>query len=217
MKNLKLIALLAVVAITLSNCFHVEETESIILDCCNDTYTHTLVLSFQDASGNDLLKHLGESELYSLKTVFEDGIPNHYAIPVVNLWSPWTETRETMYNYPYSADYVCFEIRAYSYKDIFDVKGNLYQENPFAEKITFKLKCPYLFEDDATHDIVTWWELVVEGRYMTEEEIIARNAVGIYEVGQYYEYKYPKCYRMEFGGKEFTVTDGYIATIVLDK
>ena len=29
---------------------------------------------------------------------------------------------------------------------------------PVADKVTFKLKCPYIFKDDVVHEIVTYWQ-----------------------------------------------------------
>ena len=70
---------------------------------------------------------------------------------------------------------------------------------PIEKKVTLKLKCSYLFGDDEVHDIVTWWK----------PQKGTRNSL---------------CYRIEFGGKEYTdidhvKTDLYhsIATVVLDR
>ena len=225
----KIITLLIVIVIVLSNCSHINDTEDseTILNCClSDFYDHYLLLSFQDASGNDLLSGIVNPELYTLDVVFPDEIKNplhakdDLELPMTP--PPALVLHKTVEHLNSDYDYLSFRTSSNVYA--IDSNGNRV-ERPFDEplKITFRLKYPYLFGDSATHDIVTWWELVVEERYIIEKDIIeARNLPEI-EGGYYYEIKYVKCSLIEFGGTEITEINQEefypfsTATIVLDR
>lgn len=137
-------------------------------------YSHYLELGFQDTSGHDLAREfiqqpdaiittdgngrLINPDLYTLRVVFEDEILNSWKqhselLPnnSVMLFTDSTHTDDT------NGNFVHLIFSTFSYKYYFDSNDNktLY---PFAEKIIFKLACPYLFGDDAEHDIVTRWE-----------------------------------------------------------
>ena len=187
-------------------------------------YQHHLILSFQDASGNDLVKGIGfdvwqpgeiyitgveddsggeiKRELYTLEIEFEDEVPNVWKpapaslingfpayilterVPVMGLCKGWSDYNHVELNGNY--DYLSFGTQSYKDMDI-----------PFAEKITFKLTCPYLFSDNEAHEIVTWWKLYIE-------ETGVQNTI---------------CYRVEFGGKEFITNNKVfsVATVVFDR
>ena len=137
-------------------------------------------------------------EFYTLDIVFEYGI--------LNPWKPVNTFYVTYDSYPkitlssigewssFKAIsdyfYLMFEASSYKYADFVEalLYGQSTKDCEFAEKITFRLTCPYIFGDNEAHDIVTWWEL--------------------------HEY-YTTCYRIEYGGKELSVEEG-VATIILD-
>ena len=148
-------------------------------------YNHYLWLSFQDTLGNDLVKGIEfvwsdsvmsdiiKPELYTLDIVFEDGITNplrHSPLCLANgrLLLPSIANLDSQYLWLGIASFRKFD---------------------FAEKITLRLTCPYLFDDNEAYDIVTWWEL--------------------------HDY-YTTCFRVEVDGREFPVKED-IATIILDR
>ena len=186
-------------------------------------YIHCLYLSFLDTSGNDLIKGIGydwfqpegdesgeiasrekergglvKPDLYTLDVVFPDGIENPWypkpqpgvilepRTPYMGVW------KRTSDHPPYDPKGYYLTFSTSSYREF------VFQQ-PFAEKITFRVKCPYVFGDDATHDIVTWW--------VHERQDYALGT---------------KCYRVEFDGKEYTqITYEYgdqmsLATVVLE-
>ena len=66
----------------------------------------------------------------------------------------------------------------------------------FPNKVTFTLRSPYVFGDNYSHNVVTYWEHAGKGKW---------------------DYV---CSRVEYGGKEFTVkqlANINIATIILDR
>ena len=167
-------------------------------------YQHMLWLSFQDASGNDLIEgsefistkdvKLHDTippEYYTLEYVYEKGIPNP--------WKP-DHNPNAIYNVRYPRLYLAEMIPQlplnHNYNYLwFDAKS-VYPDY-FAEKIIFRLACPYIFGDNEAHDIVTWWE-----RYK-----YANGDSSIYGV----------CYRIEYDDKEFTVEERLVATIIVDR
>ena len=178
MKMIKLIGGLLFIAIICASCKKKF--------CCDGiSFTiHPLYLSFQDTSGNDLVKGIGfdvwrdggyvtggeedvggivKPELFTLEFVFENGIPN----PNLSISPLMALQKETLLEAKLGLknDYLSFYPRSFS-------------DQPFVEKITFKMTCPYIFRDYAKHDIVTWWK---------KHPSIS-----------------PICYRIEFEGKEIT-------------
>jgi hypothetical protein len=165
-------------------------------------------------------------ELYTLDIIFEDGIPNPLKpepAPIVNGYPLYVLDNpnprpsiglqkgsfiekthpndflppgiNTDYNYLYF-DFSSYKIYGLPSALLYDIPS---KEVPFAEKVIFRLTCPYLFGDNEAHDIVTLWE-----PYLYEN-----GEVGIYAV----------CHSMEFEGKELTV-DGQRnepLTIILDR
>ena len=78
--------------------------------------------------------------------------------------------------------------------DFFRVPVN---DCPEEKTLTYKLKCPYVFGDEAVHEVVTYWNIPK-----------AKSSVNDH---------YAKCYRIEFEGNEITpqlyiVTDTYPMT-----
>ena len=210
MKTLKLTVLLAIM---------------LIMNSCNKQkeeiypfYQHHFFLSIQDASGNDLIKGIDwniwqpdksqeenqaamekNKELYTLKAIY----PEVYMDPVWMHYNMGAAIPDTRYCYElgimvdgnYKINNAPFYLGFYPQHSIRHYNG---RELPVAEKITYQLSCPYIFGDDATHDIITWWKQNSDG---------SLNAL---------------CYRIEFEGKEFTqITYDYrgslsFATVIFD-
>jgi len=188
-----------------------------------------LLISFQDASGNDLVKGIGfwaeyshdvtggnthawgtvKSELYTLECDYEENplvYPRKLPYPIgLRKGKPFSKKYPDLdCNY----DYLYFQVAACVYgRDPF--RDPPPDDALFFEKITYKLTCPYLFGDNKVHEIITQWRLL-EGT------------------------EFPVCYHIELGGKEFTeisyiydilipgiyygsVNPYSIATIVLDR
>ncbi|MDR2911408.1 MAG: hypothetical protein LBV47_08645 [Bacteroidales bacterium] len=173
-------------------------------------YTHSLWLGFQNISGNDLLEGAEliwsdemssayNSKFYTLDVVYEDGIPDPYKnndprydkmYPGLFLWEgqspPWQLGSRLNLNPNYN--YLQFNVFS--------------NRNYFAQKIIFRLTCPYLFGDDEAHDIVTWWK-----------NYTYRNK---YNINTF-------CYRMEYEGNEVPVygndmSEGFrVANIILNR
>ena len=182
MKSLKIITLLIVVAATLCNC-SVNNKNGPAVNIHDSFYYHLLLLSFQDASGTDLIKGIEFDRLqlyagtvrsdYTLNAVYPDGITN--PVPYYTI-----DNNEGIL-FEDDKDHLSFA--STSYKVRYDSRGIEIKE-PFVEKIIYKLRCPYIFGDDETHEIVTWWEAKTE-----------------YDYGKL---EYALCCRIEFNGKVFT-------------
>ena len=171
-------------------------------------YGYTLYLRFQDASSNDLIKGIeydGDKirygfatvnpDLYALKFVFPDGI--------LTPWKPepqpgviLAEHAPTLFLETEKDDYY-FILRSSSvnWRDFGEERVYF----PFSEKLTFELTCPYVFGDDAVHEIITYWK---EGNVSTCSCL---------------------CYCIELEGKEYTqithaqYDQSSVATIILDR
>jgi len=186
-------------------------------------YQHCLMVSFQDASGNDLVKGIGfdwsqpegmviteeeaggtvKPDLYTLEIVFPEGFKNP--------WKPEPghdvifDKHEPALGYGWGCNYNWIgtaEICSYGY--LFFETGSLKSWGddplPFAEKITFKLSCPYIFGNDVSKDIVTYWVCEHKNEFSA------------------------KCYRVEFDGKDYfpeemirvsdNVPDGILLSVV---
>ena len=196
MKNsLKLITLFAVVLITLSNCSRndTEEPESEIHGGRSMFYSYNLLLSFQDTSGNDLVKGIGfdwwqpedviiteeeasggtvKRNLYTLEgyIVYPEEIVVPFHATTDFGWPIMMPLGEIHYGKAGTVfgrqvsniDYDLLAFQAVSSIFNYNIIGfdGFVVEHPFDEplKIIFRLRCPYLFGDNATHDIVIWWE-----------------------------------------------------------
>jgi hypothetical protein len=171
--------------------------------CQPSSVAYWLYVSFQDASGNDLVKGIALEEwypsnvpveeaqfgsvkrdLYTLeiiipepcKTNFRPGvIPDDPSPPELN----WHKLNNGYYGL--SSDF------------------SISVDNcPETKILTYRLKCPYIFGDNETHELVTYWDFPK----MRHGEILA------------------KCYRIELNGSVFTqiVYEQYIsiATVILE-
>lgn len=173
---------------------------------------YNLFLSIQDIWGNDLVEGIEydpdrlpawgpfvNRDLYQLEYVYPDpcmdvfelhknsgaAIPDEY-VPLLKVFG-------SLYDANFSEDYD-FDDNDYTFL-VFHVFSNT-RKCDVAKKLTVKLKCPYVFGDNAVHEIVTYWEPV--------SKIVN------------------KCYRIEFDGKtnteiEYSQPGGISrATVILD-
>jgi len=150
-------------------------------------YDYFLYLSIQDASGNNIAKgidcYVWDSEagkmsevisndggvvkpdLYTLEIVFPDPCMDVYhpqSLPGVVSYDEYVPVLAV---HPIDDDYFLY-LRTSS-----NINKNC--PNP-AEMLVFKLKCPYMFGDDAVHEIVTYWK---EGNKPTNSRLCYRVAL----------------------------------------
>ena len=198
MKALKWSGLLTIIIMgCLSSC-------ELIFDYNNyKSINYSISINFQDASGNDLVKGIGlkeeswpvdiPEEQAKSGSVNPDLYTLYYIVPEpcrsYTAPSRFDPPTITMYTY----DGLCFLTFGY---------GHFESQCPAIEVITFKLKCPYVFGNDAFHELVTYWEKAYRNGSVT----------------------YFKCNRIEFEGSvitDITIGDGLsgsytsIATIIL--
>jgi hypothetical protein len=181
MKPLKTAALLALVSISFSSCW------LIFIDSSPELVAYNLGLSFQDASGNDLVKGIGLEE-WGGGTSIED--------------AKWGTVNRDLYVLDIMVSISCKGIpeRPGVVRDVSrpalimarENDGYCYLINSFnvvvkycpEEKIlTYKLKCPDVFGDEAVYEFVTYWDIPKKNYAYTHE-------------------RYAKCYRIEFEGNE---------------
>ena len=210
MRKLKLTVLILTAMFILNSCGKNENKEEVINPLCREGlhpyYVHTLWLSFQDKSGNDLLKGSEFELLYNYNGIFDTVKPEFYTLEIIyekGIINPWLEpghykngTDDIIYPKLYLAsesvasygllnnDYDYLRFHTESTKLV----GN------FPKKIIFRFTCPYLFGDNKVHDIVTRWKFIDT-------------------------YCAPLCYRIEYGGKEFSVklSNDNFATVILNR
>jgi hypothetical protein len=183
-------------------------------------YAYDLFLKFQDESGNSLLKGI-ECKDWVFIPEYDEGVGSvnfdFYALEIAvpepcqdtyflaNKERPGVILEEKatpkLFLRLWNGNYY-FEINYRSFEN----PWGEYENCPPAEMITYKLSCPFVFGDDAVHEIVTWW------RPYSEKTLNG----------------HPKnlCYRIELDGEEFTqiTTELYdgnskksVATIILKK
>jgi hypothetical protein len=187
MKTLKISGLLVLVIMNFTSCdlfFGHHEPEF---------FTYNLGLSFQDASGNDLVKGIGlewwMDSTFIPEEQAQSGIVKYdlYVLDII-ISEPCKNWDSKIYNTPGSD-----VIRPGLVMDRYN-NGYHYLENDFRlpvkdcpeEKIlTYKLKCPYVFGDEAVYEFVTYWDIPKSNYAHTRE-------------------RFAKCCRIEFGGNEIT-------------
>jgi len=155
--------------------------------------SHFLLLRIQDTSGNDLVKgiryntngateivpeerYLGivESDLYTLNIIYPNLCNDVY----------YLHYKDASEYYIPDAFFPTLHLQKIDGNYFLELSTKSYiKDCSAAEKLTFKLKCHYLFGDDAEHDIVTYWKPDTE-----------YNGIGIHA---------HLCYRIELDGKEF--------------
>ena len=200
MKSIKLMILLAVVAVV--SCNKSDETDEPNTDVYYNYYA--LYLSFQDASGNDLVKGIfgTAEEPTNEQVLFTAVFPTHWQTRQnTNMWVYFIGSERFKERFPElknnKYDHLLFTAHANRVYYDYGVVVKL----PFAEVVTFKLKSPYIFGDGVEHEIVTYWE-----------QATTKSEYGVINV--------TLCYRIEFSDKEITeityVDNSYysVATIV---
>lgn len=229
MKTLKLISLLFAMLI-INSCAKKDKDEieippavflnnpSLHPDGGGPFCAQELLLRFQDASGNDLVKGIdfwGEvhadyplgiyqeqgnekhawgyvkREVYTLEYIYEDVYVEKDIIKELED-GPWffgVRPIGLRKGKPFSKKYPNLNGKYDYLYFLTDGKGSPGKEYPFREKVTLRLTCHYIFGNDVAHDIVTWWK-PGEDTYINNDKI-----PGIWS---------PICYRIEFGGKEIT-------------
>ena len=192
MKTLKILSLVALIMLS-SSCerpsIHVEP----------EFISYNLYLSFQDVSGNDLVKGI---EFHDSLGSVEDSLYNLDIIVSEPCWN-WDNY---IYNAPARPGFepdvnrpILGLSRYNGYSYLTNQFGIPVNDCPEQKVLTYKLKCPYLFGDDAVHELVTYWDI--------PKDKINPSA---------------KCYRIEFEGNEITPTPmdnyeyNYTAVIILE-
>lgn len=205
MKTFKIAGLLALAAMIFSSCNHLFNHEP-------EFVVYNLGLSFQDASGKDLVKSI-ELDEWSAGTSMENALwgsvkPDLYLLDII-VSEPCKNWDNEIYNSPSRPGFTPDVNRPKLGMERSNT-GNCCLTNSFSlpvndcpeEKIlTYKLKIPPVFGDDAVHELVTYWD------------IPNTKSSGL-------DY-YAKCYRIEFEGNELSLqppTDkhgSYVAVIML--
>lgn len=207
MKTLKLIGLLTLVIMDFSSCdkiFDRHEPEFVV---------YNLGLSLRDASGNDLVKGIGLGEWVPGNIPEEQAQSGSvkddlYVLDII-VSEPCWNWDNNIYNTPARPGFepdinrpklVMSKYNVYCYlTNDFSVPVN---DCPEEKKLTYKLKCPYVFGDEAVHEFVTYWDIPKSNYAHTFE-------------------RFAKCNRIEFEGNEITPTpidkneQSYAATIII--
>lgn len=203
MKKLKILGLLVLLTATLTSCdllFGHHEPEFVV---------YNLGLSFQDTSGNDLVKGIGLE--WWLDSTFisegqaQSGIVKYdlYVLDII-ISEPCKNWDNKIYNTP-GSDVHRPKLGMERYNNGYHYLDNDFgvpvNDCPVEKILTYKLKCPYVFGDEAVHEFVTYWDIPK-----------------IKSSSQEY---FAKCCRIEYEGKEIIPAPGdeltYVATITLNK
>ena len=166
-------------------------------------YQYLLGVSFQDASGNDLVKGIEyelEDGLVPNPTVTNQGIViSNYTFEIIYP----DLCMDVYYQHYHNSGAVIpadigqhpdiwvkkFDNRYFLWFDVFTCSRTRDTDHcPMANTLTFKLSCPDLFSDDEVHELVTYWK--------QDKEISIRTG-GIY------------CSHIEFDGKEYNTQTIY--------
>jgi len=136
-------------------------------------YTYTLYLNILDASGNDRIKGIEivdttnnfafydaehslvpiKHDLYTLDIVFPEGSTNLYIVEPLSGGQPMNHPELFLYNRN-GYNYIGIDVASYKF-----TWPDLEEIIPPVGKFVFQVTCPYIFGDEAVHEIVTWWEL----------------------------------------------------------
>lgn len=195
MKTLLKTCVLALIAVGIWSCNQGGEADPIF-------YDYVLNLSFQDTSGNDLVLGLENdpesgaltNDLYVLDFVVSEPCSN---------WD------NSIYNTPARPGFTpdvnrpVIQIQRYNGENYLHNKFGIPMGGcPPQKMLTYKLKCPHVFKDNETHEIVAYWDISNDP-----------------QKGQIFG----KCIRIEFEGQVITPTHSEIetwyntATVVLNK
>lgn len=132
----------------------------------NPFYQYILRINVQDASGNDLVKGIGwdwwQSDVVPEEEATAGGVNRElYSLEVI-----YPEPCMDTYLLHYSAGGIMDDLfptlgifkKDDNYYLVFDEFSYNGGGCPAAEKLTFKLTCPYIFGDKEVHEIVTYWK-----------------------------------------------------------
>lgn len=204
MKTLKTLCLLAFVVMNFTSCdrlFGHHEPEFVV---------YNLGLSFQDASGNDLVKGIGVEWWMDSTSISQEqaksGTLKHdlYVLDII-VSEPCKNWDNKIYNTP-GSDVIRPRLGMVRYNNGYHYLDNDFMlpvnDCPEEKMLTYKLKCPYVFGDEAVHEFVTYWDIPK-----------AKSS------GQTY---FAKCYRIDFEGNEISPqtpidkNGNYMAIIILN-
>ena len=163
MKVLKTLGLLALTTMIFYSCFirYAAEPPEFVI--------YNLGLSFQDTSGNDLVKGIGLREV-SPSGMSGTVIPDLYVLDVI-ISEPCKNWDNEVYNTParpgFDPDINRPKLGINNGMDKFN-NGEYYLTNSFwlpvdgcpeIRILTYKLKCPYVFGNEEVHEFVTYWDI----------------------------------------------------------
>lgn len=210
MKIIKLMSLLLAVLLMNSCEMNAEKEDEPCLGCnpINPPYSYDiLLLGLQSASGIDLLKGIDIDKWWPDSVPKEEAeagrVISDYTLDFVYpdlLMSPWETNKiwtkrsgdrpDKQYLYPEPWVQKWDDFGGYYYLFFQFGSNRAFDDKTFspADKITIKLRCPYIFGDDKVHEIDTYWKIDYSG---IPQELID-------------EYSNSFCYRIEFDGKEYT-------------
>ena len=184
MKTFKLPSLLALIIINFSSC-------DLIFDHEPDTIAYNLDLSFQDSSGHDLVKGIGLEEWCCPTDMPEEQAQwgsvkrDLYVLDIIAsqpCQDLITARRPGVFHDP-DVDHFRLGMNKLNNNYYFTIEFGLLVKNcPNEKMLTYKLKCPYVFGDEAVHEFVTYWDIPKIRNKST----------------------YAKCNRIEFEGRVFT-------------
>lgn len=235
MKTIRFYLMLSIVSLSLLGCGKnnfLPGSDAMKMDY------YWLTVSFKDASGKDLVAKLGDERWVSSRNQSSwagEINPERYKLDIVlsNPHESWdntiynTRAKEGVFapdvNQPYFmiAKYDENHVGTLTYKGEDSIEGDCYLFSNFnipaingiQNTLTYKITCPTIFGDNATHEIVTWWK---EGQSFPKDsdEII---------------FRYPECKSSTFDGKDVIVKKvlvdsanskeyySYFIDIVIDK
>ncbi|MDR1161613.1 MAG: hypothetical protein LBK45_04650, partial [Tannerellaceae bacterium] len=129
-----------------------------------DTVSYLLDISFQDASGNDLVKGIRLEDWYPANIPEEQaqsGSVKHdlYVLGIIasqlcqDVIDSWNNRHYVIPTYRLGLD------KLNGYWFLTTDMGFTANECLDEKVLTYKLKCPYVFGDEAEHEFVTYWEI----------------------------------------------------------
>jgi hypothetical protein len=166
-----------------------------------DVVLYSLDISFRDASGNDLVKGIGLDDLYPADVPegqAQSGSVKRDLYVLDIIASPPCQDAIDSWNASHfvTPDHKLGMDKFDRYWFLTTNIGFMADDCPNEKMLTFRLKCPYVFGDDAKHELVAYWDVPK----------IRNNSA------------YAKCNRVEFEGKVFTPIlpqEGYNYKVVI--
>jgi hypothetical protein len=165
-------------------------------NCPPESDVYSLTMSFQDTAGNDLVKGIKLEEWFPGNVPMEEAQSGSvksdlYTLDII-ISEPCKNFDTNIFNFPARPGVIPDDnspklgwSNDYYHKLSIHLRFPA-DDCPEIKKITYRLKCPYIFGDNETHELVTYWHLSKRDR-----------------TGEIYG----ECYRIEFNGKVFQVTN----------